>query len=218
MPGIKQGKYMDTVGNKSAAIQLQHIAANNRDILSKYGQKYGRQIFRVTEVFVDLKAKETNRLNLENNNIWLNRMPKHFMIEKIDIMSVSIGINANDKAVVIINGDIPGMTPIQCNLSTPEFDRKVTSISVREAIEAQRNHDKAIFFSDLSNLTKEVNALNQDTLKDVSNLATYLLGLKQVLSNDGVINNEYLKKYLDECDRESTEIVGTLKVETTTEE
>ena len=140
------------------------------------------------------------------------------MIEKIDILAVSIGINANDKPVIILNENIPGVEPIQCSLSKPTFDRKVTGTTVREAIEAQKNNDAPIYFSDLEKLTREVNALNADALRDVTSLISYLENNKKVLSDDTALNNEYLKKYHEECDREESQVVATVQVEVTDED
>ena len=198
--------------------RLHTYVANNRAVLSAYGKNYGRQIFCVKEVFVDPIAKQNMREHVQGNILFIDKPVKHFMIEKIDILAVSIGINANDKPVIILNENIPGVEPIQCSLSKPTFDRKVTGTTVREAIEAQKNNDAPIYFSDLEKLTREVNALNADALRDVTSLISYLENNKKVLSDDTALNNEYLKKYHEECDREESQVVATVQVEVTDED
>ena len=196
----------------SVAVQLKACAANNRTILNKYGENAGRQIFRVKEATVDLKAHENARIHRENNILFVSKNIKHFVIEKVDILGVSLGIDANDKPVILINDNIQGLQPIRCSLKEPDFNRKVTSISVREAIEADRTDGNPIYFSNLDALTKEVNALNADSLKDTIDLIKYLENCKNVLVSDAALNNEYLKKYHTECDRDVPDIMATTSV------
>lgn len=199
-----------STSNIQIAARLKSYAANNRAVLNKYGENAGRQIFRVKETSVDLKAHENARDHKDNNILFVNKIIKHFVIEKVDILGVSLGIDANDKPVILINDNIQGMQPIRCSLKEPDFNRKVTSISVREAIESDRTDGNPIYFSNLDALTREVNALNADSLKDVLDLIKYLENCKNVLVSDGTLNNEYLKKYHSECDKETADIKATI--------
>ncbi len=204
--------------DNATTIKLRTFAANNRAVLGKYGENIGRQIFCVKEAFVDLKVKENERVHRENNILFLSKPVKHYIIEKVDILSIDLGINASEKPVIILNGNIPGVEPIQCSLKTPDFDRKVTAVSVREAIEAQKDGGQSIYFSNLANLTREVNSLNAGNLKDITDLIDYLNNNRKTLVEETELNNAYLKKYHDECDREASEVTATMTIETGGEE
>lgn len=200
------------------SIQLNRFTANNRAILQKYGENVGKQLFVVREGFTDPAAKQTLRTSRENNTLFLSKAVKHYYIEKINIMGIALAINANEKPVIVLNAGIPGVKEIQCALVEPDFNKKVSSTSVREALEKQKaDINDLVYFSDLAALTKEVNSLNTDTLRDVNRLMEYLGNQKKILVSDTELNNEYLVQYVEQLDKEHNNNTAstTIRVETT---
>ena len=190
---------------------LKQYAAKNRVALSAYGAAFGRQVFAVREENTDLKALVSFREANSNNVPFVNRPIKHFVIKRIDIMKAELALTANDKPVIIINGGTDN--EITCNIGKPEFDRKVDSNSIREAIENQKNGGNQIYFKDLDHLTAEVNRLNSDNDKDIVNLIEYLQNQHKVLQQDAIQNNADLNQYHSETDNtDSLETVVNVTV------
>ena len=194
---------------------LKQYATKHRMVLSTYGSNVGKQIYSVEEANTDLKAGQNMREANESHVIFLNHVTKHYVIRRMDILKVELALTANDKPVIILNGGTE--QAITCNIGKPEFDRKVSTVSVREAIEHKKENGAPIYFSDIDALTSEVNRLNADNMKDIDNLVEYLQNQKKVLINDTAINNSELMKYHSECDGEDDVISATITVATSEE-
>lgn len=164
----------------------------HRASLEAFAPYFGKKIFAIKSDNLDLSHNEKV---LKDEHPRLVRPFKKYYVEDIEIFSMEIKVNANNKPVVEFNHK----ASLQFPITAPKFE-KATSDKVDEAI---KNPDANIFFTDYRELTEVVVALNKQVMEDIDNLSKSLIEWQGALRTINETEKYNCERYYKSLDRKN---------------
>lgn len=155
----------------------------SRIVMQEYGKMYGKRIFTVAKLNIDLLYNKKK----QDGQPVLNRPLQKFMPKPIDIYDIKlIEEDGSGEPCVIINNDVELKFPVK----SPDF-KDVTTLSVKEAL----NSDVPVFFADYEKLVKELDSLNNTEYRKAVALAEEFSKQAALLHDLTQQNEMDLKEY-----------------------
>ena len=199
------------------------ISPKGRKVVMAYGSMFGRQLFTVSCVNVDLKFNE-KRENISENGELLPIRPVHrYKIRKIDVISMEYAQDIDGTPMIILNKGLKDKAgkeiEITLPLQMPKFDIEPTNENIKLAIENIAKSGEPIYFKCLEKLTDAVNRLNKNEKARVDNLISDLQGQSLLLGKTISKDTAYVREYKKQCGvLDDPALDATVHVETTVEE
>jgi hypothetical protein len=176
--------------------------ASNRQPLSNVGKGFGCQFFRVEQA--DTNPNHANEvLASEANNdldLVLNRSPRRYKVNGIDITAVEIGENAEGASVVYINRGrkkVVGNKEFSQEAVVPvTSDMKLYSNeSDDQILKAALKGDNSKVFADIDTLVEKMNALNDNEVIRIEKVIKALEAQKKMIIDTKNSNIDKARRY-----------------------
>lgn len=177
--------------------KINNIAAASRPILQKYGEYYGKQIYRVTATNPDLMYS-TNKANGKQGL----RIPVTvFVIEPIDIFAIEVDQPyAGSEPKIVINRT-DAEAGLSFPLAMPEF-KSASPANVKAALDAAiKNLGNPVFFDtdEFNKLNELITKYNRESKESLQAEMQNILGMVSAIDSYNQRNEIVREKYLREC-------------------
>jgi|WetSurMetagenome_2_1015567.scaffolds.fasta_scaffold42142_1 hypothetical protein len=179
-----------------ATVRLNNIHDQNAQVLREYSKYCFGELYSVKRVNADMQY---NKRKVNGENVMISPF-KQIIINRIPILSVEIGLDANKQAVILFNKNNDEGTKLRFPLKDPkEVILVPNTTTVAEACDVydQSHGEKVIYFSNLPKLVAEVNALNAawgDEAKRVAEEYTRMAVMYSKLNDQNRIMLENYKR------------------------